>query len=216
MPYLLLARHGESEYNSKNLWAGWADTPLTEKGRHQAVMVAGAIKDLKPNAAYCSPFSRAKDTLQLIFEHNGWVDTPTTFAEALKERNYGDLTGMNKLEAEKEWGKEKFNRVHRSWDEPIPGGESLKEVYQRVVLYFNDHILPDIKQGSNVLVISHGNALRALIKHLDGLSDEDVARLEMPLEEIVVYDYELRIASKQVRQFEASLPFVTVNSTYVK
>lgn len=216
MPYLLLARHGESEYNSKNQWAGWTETPLTEKGHHQAVMVAGAIKDVRPDAAFCSPLTRAKDTLGIILEHNGWAETPVTYAEALKERNYGDFTGMNKLDAEQKWGKEKFDRVHRSWDEPIPNGESLKQVYQRVVVYFTDHILPEIKRSKNVLVISHGNALRALIKHLDRLSDEDVAKLEMPLVEIVVYDYELQIASKQVRQFEASLPYVTVNSTYVK
>jgi 2,3-bisphosphoglycerate-dependent phosphoglycerate mutase len=216
MPYLLLARHGESEYNAKNLWAGWADTPLTEKGHHQAVMMAGAIKDLRPDVAYTSLLSRTKDTLEIILQHNGWDNIPTISHVALNERNYGDFTGMNKSEAEKSMGKAKFDKLHRGWDDAVPGGESLRMVYERVVLYFNEAILPEIKHGKSVLVVSHGNALRALIKHLDGLSDEAVEKLEMPLVEIVVYDYELRIASKQVRQFQTALPFVTVNSTYIK
>jgi 2,3-bisphosphoglycerate-dependent phosphoglycerate mutase len=216
MPYLLLARHGESEYNSKNLWTGVTDCPLTDKGRGQAALMAGAIKDLKPDVAFTSMLSRAQDTLQIILQDNHWDEIPTYFNKSLNERDYGEYTGMNKLEVEKQVGHEKFIKIRRGWDEPVPGGETLKMVYQRMMLYFNDHIIPEIKSGRSVLVVAHGNSLRALIKYLDTLNDAEIEDVEMPLVEILVYNYEMRIAAKQVRQFEAKLPYVTVNTSYIK
>ena len=216
MPYLLLARHGESEFNSKNLWTGLTDCDLTDKGRGQASLMAGAIKDLKPDVAFTSMLTRAQDTLQIILQDNGWDKIPTYFNKSLNERDYGDYTGMNKLEVEKKVGHDQFVKIRRGWDEPVPGGETLKVVYQRIMLYFNEHILPEIKSGKSVLVVAHGNSLRALIKYLDNLGDQDIEAVEMPLVEILVYNYEMRIASKQVRQFQAKLPFVTVNSTSIK
>jgi 2,3-bisphosphoglycerate-dependent phosphoglycerate mutase len=216
MPHLLLARHGESEYNSKNLWTGLTDSPLTDKGRGQAATMAGAINDLKPDVAFTSMLSRAQDTLQIILQTNNWAEIPTYFNKSLNERDYGEYTGLNKLEVEHKVGHDKFIKIRRGWDEPVPGGETLKMVYQRMVVCFNDHILPEIKRGKSVLLVAHGNSLRALIKHLDGLNDSEIESVEMPLVEIVVYNYEVRIASKQVRQFQAQLPFVTVNSTYIK
>ena len=216
MPYLLLARHGESEFNAKNLFTGKTDAPLTEKGREQAATMASAIKDLAPSLAYTSALSRAQDTLSIILHENNWLNTPVVSHEALNERDYGDLTGKNKAELEGQYGTEQFLRWRRGWNEPIPNGETLQTVYHRVMPYFVDQILPNLKRGQNILVVAHGNTLRALIKHLDDLDDSQVQSLEMPLVEIVVYDYEVRIASKQVRKFEARLPFVTVNSTYIK
>lgn len=216
MPYLLLARHGESEFNAKNLFTGKTDVPLTEKGREQAATMASAIKDMTPSMAYTSALVRAQDTLEIILHENDWRNTPVISHEALNERDYGDLTGKDKAGLEQQYGTEQFLRWRRGWNEPIPNGETLQTVYHRVMPYFTDQILPNLKRGLNILVVAHGNTLRALIKHLDDLDDDQVQTLEMPLVEIVVYDYEVRIASKQVRKFEAKLPFVTVNSTYIK
>lgn len=216
MPHLLLARHGESEFNANNLFTGLKDAPLTSKGRDQATFMSGSIKDLKPSIAYTSALSRAQDTLDIILHENGWENTPVISNSSLNERDYGELTGKNKTELKEQYGDTQILRWVRGWDEPIPGGETLQTVYRRVVLYFSDQILPNLKRGQDILIVSHGNILRALIKHLDGLSDEQVELLEMPLVEIIVYDYEMRVASKQVRKFQAKLPFVTVNSTYLK
>ena len=216
MPHLLLARHGESEYNAQNLFTGIHDAPLTQKGREQAAIMAGAIKDLKPNLAYTSMLTRAQDTLNIILQENGWENTPVISNASLNERDYGSFTGSNKQQIEQQIGTEGFLKLRRGWDVPVQNGETLKAVYQRVTLYFVDQILPNLKRGEDTLIVAHGNTLRALIKHLDGLDDRQVETLEMPLVEIVVYDYEMRIASKQVRKFQSKLPFITVNSTYIK
>jgi len=216
MPYLLLARHGESEYNAKNLFTGVTDAPLTEKGREQAAVMASAIKDMQPSMAYTSALMRAQDTLEIILHENGWDNTPVISNTSLNERDYGEMTGKNKAELEQMYGTEQFLKLRRGWNEPIANGETLETVYKRVVVYFTDQILPNLKRGQDILIVAHGNTLRALIKHLDDLDDKQVETLEMPLVEIVVYDYEVRIASKQVRAFQAKLPFVTVNSTYIK
>lgn len=216
MPHLLLVRHGESEYNANNMFTGLKDIPLTEKGRQQAAVMAGAIKDLKPDGAYTSSLSRAQETLKIITKTNDWDYVPIVANPALNERDYGELTGKNKQQTEEQLGHEAFIKMRRGWDQPIPNGETLRMVYRRAVLYFTEEILPNIRHGHNILIVAHGNTLRALIKHLDNLNDGEVENLEMPLVEIVVYDYEVRIASKQVRKFQSNLPFVTVNSTYLK
>ena len=216
MPHLLLARHGESEYNAKNLFTGLTDVALTKKGRDQATYMAAAIKDLKPSIAYTSSLGRAQDTLSIILHENGWENTPVISNSSLNERDYGNLTGKDKAQIQAKYGEVQFLKWRRGWNEVIPNGETLRTVYQRVVLYFTTQVLPNLKRGDDTLIVAHGNTLRALIKHLDGLNDQQVETLEMPLVEIVVYDYEVSIASKQVRKFQSKLPFVTVNSTYIK
>jgi 2,3-bisphosphoglycerate-dependent phosphoglycerate mutase len=217
MPHLLLARHGESEYNAKLLFTGLADPPLTNLGRRQASEMAMSIKDLRPQVAYTSTLGRAKETLDIILVDNGWDMMPITSDPALNERDYGKLTGLNKDEIAKKHGQAQFLRWRRGWDEPIPEGETLKMVYRRVVLYFEVHILPHLRSGNSVFIVAHGNTLRALIKHIDGLDDAQVEQLEMPLQEVIIYNYEIRVTSKQVRKTDATaLPFVTVNSTYIK
>lgn len=218
MPHLILIRHGESEYNAKELFTGTTDAPLTNQGKRDASTIAMAIKDLKPEVAFSSTMNRAKETLEIMVVDNGWDMMPVTADAALNERDYGSLTGQSHQAVEKKYGKEQFSKWRRGWDEPIPGGgETLKMVYRRAVLYFEVHILPHLRHGNSVLIVAHGNTLRALIKHVDGLDDKQVEKLEMPLEEIVVYNYEIRVTSKQVRKTdEAELPFVTVNSTYIK
>ncbi len=183
---LVLIRHGESEYNARGVWTGLTDTPLTEKGRGQAKLMAEALADLHPDAAFASALIRAQDTLDIMIKTAGW-DVPVEHAAALNERDYGDLTALNKWEVQKQYGDEQFNRWRRGWDDPVPGGETLKDTSARAVPYFEEHILPLAKAGQTVVVSAHGNSLRALIKHLDHISDADVAGVEIRFGEIVMY-----------------------------
>ncbi len=213
----MLARHGESEYNAAERFTGLHDPPLTQRGRVQASQMAVSIKDLRPDVAFSSVLMRARDTLDIIIVDNGWDKLAIHTDDALNERDYGEFTGLNHSEIINRYGDSQYIKFRRGWNEPIPGGETLKMVYRRVVLYFEVSVLPELRRGNSVLIVAHGNTLRALIKHLDGLDDLQVETLEMPLQEIVIYNYEVRITAKQVRKTEVSaLPFVTVNSTYLK
>src|SRR3712207_4590735 len=127
MPHLILTRHGQSQFNAKSLWTGNWDVPLTAQGRHEAQLMAAAIKDIKPAVAFASALSRATETLSIILAHNHWK--PKVYADAaLNERDYGDLTGMNKWVVEERYGEAQFNKWRRGWNEPVPGGETLKQV----------------------------------------------------------------------------------------
>jgi 2,3-bisphosphoglycerate-dependent phosphoglycerate mutase len=204
MASLVLTRHGESQFNAKSLWTGTWDVPLTEKGRQEAVKVAHVIKDLKPAVAFTSNLSRATETLEIILTTNHWK--PKVYADArLQERDYGELTGMNKWVVEERYGEAQFNKWRRGWDEPVPGGETLKKVYQRVVPYYDEHILPQLKHGKTVLITAHGNTLRALMKYLDDLSTAEVQGLEMPFGEAIVYtvDRHGEVTTKEHRPIKA-------------
>lgn len=179
---LVLVRHGESEWNAKNVWTGLTDIGLTQKGRDEATKAGEALKDISFDVAFTSPLSRAKETLKIIRSNLFTKESP-----ALNERDYGIYTGKNKLEIKQALGEEEFLKLRRGWDYPIPNGESLKQVYARVVPYYENEILPLLKAGKNVLVSAHGNSLRALIKYLDNISDEDIANVELATGEIVVY-----------------------------
>lgn len=187
MAQLILARHGESQFNAKSLWTGQWDVPLTKQGRHEATLIAAAIKDMKPSVAYTSCLSRAQDTLTIILEHNKWSRIPVHADSALNERDYGDLTGMNKWVVEERYGRTQFEKWRRGWDEPVPDGETLKAVYRRVIPYYEKTIQPNLAHDKTVLIVAHGNSLRALMKYLDGLSPTQVASLEMPFGEVITY-----------------------------
>lgn len=188
MAKLILARHGESQFNAKSLWTGQWDVPLTGQGRAQASQLAHLIADYKPAAAYTSGLSRAKDTLDIILHDNHWTLTTVVTSPAFNERDYGDLTGMNKWAVEERYGGTQFKKWRRGWNESVPDGETLKDVYRRVVPYFEDHVLPELKSGKNILIVAHGNSLRALMKYLDGLSDHQIEALEMLFGAVVTYD----------------------------
>jgi 2,3-bisphosphoglycerate-dependent phosphoglycerate mutase len=207
MGLLLLARHGESQFNAKSLWTGIWDVPLTDRGRKDAVTMAHAVKNHKPSVAFTSTLSRAHDTLTIILETNHWK-IPVKSDPALNERDYGDLTGMNKWVVEEKYGRDQFNKWRRGWDEPVPKGETLKQVFRRVIPYFDSHILPDLKRGKTVLVVAHGNTLRALIKGLDDLSDAEVTGLEMPFGEILEYTFDKTgaITHKHILHLDISAP----------
>jgi 2,3-bisphosphoglycerate-dependent phosphoglycerate mutase len=135
-------------------------------------------------------------------------EVPTEHSLALNERNYGDYTGKNKWEMEKILGKETWEKVRRAWDYPIPNGETLKMVYDRAVPYFKEKIMPLVESGKNVLVVAHGNSLRAIVKYLENISDEDIEHVEIPFGAITIYDIdkEGRILNKEIRKTESSVP----------
>lgn len=203
MSYLVLVRHGESEWNQKGLWTGWTDIPLTEHGHEQAREAGNNLTDINFDIAFTSTLSRAKQTLDEIKQvlHQ---NIPTTEAAELKERDYGDLTGKNKWDIEKQYGTEQFMKWRRSWDSPVPGGETLKDVYNRVLPYYYSEIEPRLREEKNVLITAHGNSLRALIKYLENISDEDIPNLELATGEAYVYtlDSNAKVLSKKIRKHE--------------
>lgn len=201
MTQLILIRHGESEWNAKGLWTGWTDIGLSDKGREEAKAAGRLLQDIKIDIAYTSPLLRAKQTLVEIKNVLGSPNLPTVEDKALNERDYGELTGRNKWDLKADFGEEKFFSIRRGWDIPIPGGETLKDVYNRVLPYYEHEILPKLKEGKNVLISAHGNSLRALVKHLENISDIDISKLELATGEIYIYkvDDNGNIVSKEIR-----------------
>jgi 2,3-bisphosphoglycerate-dependent phosphoglycerate mutase len=178
---LVLVRHGQSEWNLKNLFTGWKDPALTEKGIAEA-RAAGKklkLKDFRFDIAYTSTLLRAEHTLTLMLEELGQTGLETTRDKALNERDYGELTGLNKDDARKKWGEEQVLLWRRSYDMPPPGGESLKDTLARALPYYLKMILPDVLSGKRVLVPAHGNSLRALIMGIEGLSPEEILKREL-------------------------------------
>ncbi len=187
---LVLVRHGESVWNKKNLFTGWKDVDLTERGVEEA---RKAGQDLKARGitfdiAFTSKLIRAQKTLTIMLEELGQPDLETIEEQALNERNYGDLTGLNKDDARKKWGEEQVHIWRRSFDIPPPGGESLKGTADRVLPYFKQHILPVVLSGKSVLVAAHGNSLRALIMELDNLGPDEVTKLNLATGAPIIYE----------------------------
>ena len=182
MASLVLIRHGQSQWNEKNLFTGWKDPDLTEKGEKEAIEAGLALKEsgYKFDIMFTSVLLRAKRTGKLILEQMGQEDLKTFENEALNERNYGDLSGFNKDDARKKWGEHQVHKWRRSFDIAPPGGESLKMTAERVLPYFEETILPLLKEKSDILVAAHGNSLRALVMQLDKLNSDEVVKLEIP------------------------------------
>lgn len=186
---LVLCRHGESEWNKLNLFTGWKDPGLTEKGVSEAVAAGRKLKakGFVFDLAYTSALSRAQRTLDLILTELGQTGIPITRDQALNERDYGDLSGLNKDEARQKFGEEQVHIWRRSFDVPPPGGESLKDTAARVLPYYDAHILPDVLAGKRVIVAAHGNSLRALIMKLEKLSPEQILKRELATGAPIVY-----------------------------
>ena len=178
---LILIRHGQSEWNALNQFTGWRDPDLTAKGIEEAHNAGMIINNLKINfdLVFTSALIRAQNTAEIILKEIN-QSLSTIKNQALNERNYGDLAGLNKDDARKRWGDEQVHIWRRSYDIPPPGGESLKDTGERVLPFFMKEILPQVCKGKNVLVAAHGNSLRSLIKFLDNISDEDIVKLEIP------------------------------------
>jgi 2,3-bisphosphoglycerate-dependent phosphoglycerate mutase len=188
MAYLVLVRHGQSEWNALGQWTGLTDVELTQQGRTEARAAAKTLKDISFDAAHTSKLKRAQDTLGEILGELGQAELEAKKSAALNERDYGDLTGKNKWQVRDEHGEEKFMAWRRSWDYPVPDGETLKDVHDRAVPYYEKHILADLKAGKNVIVAAHGNTLRALVKHLEQLPEDAVPSLEIGTGEVYLYE----------------------------
>lgn len=201
MSKLVLVRHGESQWNKLGLWQGWSDIDLTKKGIKQAKETGRQLKDIHFDYAYSSPLIRATKTLNEILKVLGQNDLTVVIDHAITEKHYGIYAGKNKWQVKKEIGDEEFLKLRRSWDYPIPGGESMKQVYERLVPYYKKEILSELKQGKNVIISSHGNTLRTLVKYLDNLSEEEIAKLEFGIGEAYVYeiDNQGNVVKKEIR-----------------
>lgn len=215
MPKLILLRHGQSDWNEKNLFTGWVDVKLSELGHTEAKRAGTLLKEsgLKPQILYTSELSRAIQTANIALDEADRLWIPTKRSWRLNERHYGALQGKDKAATLAEYGPEQFQLWRRSFDVPpppiadddkwsqynderyqdipkdtLPKTESLKLVIDRLLPYYNSDIVPDLKAGKTVLIAAHGNSLRALVKHLDGISDDDIAALNIPTGIPLVYD----------------------------
>ena len=178
---LVLVRHGQSEWNLKNLFTGWKDVDLTETGINEARAAGKKLKahNLHFDAAFTSDLKRAQRTLDLILEEMSQSNIPVTRDQALNERDYGDLVGLNKDDARRKWGEEQVLQWRRSYDIAPPGGESLKDTVARALPFFVQEILPRVLRGERTLVSAHGNSLRALVMVLERLSPEGILKREL-------------------------------------
>ncbi|MBN1175097.1 2,3-bisphosphoglycerate-dependent phosphoglycerate mutase [Candidatus Woesearchaeota archaeon] len=215
MSYLILVRHGESRWNLANKFTGWVDVPLSEIGVHEALITAERLNNINLDVAFTSKLIRAHETLGLILAHqqktgiflhtskrrNIWskhskgvdfdeTELPIYSSDKINERYYGALQGLNKDDARLKWGKEKVFQWRRSYDIRPPSGESLKDVVKRAVPYFQKHIMPEVRRHKNVIVAAHGNSLRAIIKYIDNISDEDIPHLELQTGKPIIYEYD--------------------------
>ncbi len=188
MAYLVLVRHGLSEWNKLGKWTGLTEVDLAEEGIADARAMGKAISDIEFDHVHVSTLSRAKQTHEEIEKAMNKKVRPT-YHKALNERDYGIYTGKDKWQVRDEQGEEVFHAIRRGWDSPVEGGENLKQVYERVIPHYETQIEPHLKD-KNVLVVAHGNSLRALVKYLDNISDEDISKLEIGFGEVHVYEFE--------------------------
>jgi 2,3-bisphosphoglycerate-dependent phosphoglycerate mutase len=186
---LILVRHGESEWNLKNLFTGWKNPDLTDKGIEEARAAGRRLKAaaIVPTVFYTSALRRAQHSLDLILEELGIVNLVITRDQALNERDYGDLAGLNKDDARQKWGEEQVLVWRRSYDVPPPGGESLKDTAARTLPYYEAHILPQVEAGETVLVAAHGNSLRSMVMAIEQLTPEQILKRELATGEPVIY-----------------------------
>ena len=188
---LVLVRHGQSQWNAKNLFTGWKDPGLTDQGLAEAKNAGKLILDesIQFDFMYTSMLSRAQKTGDIILGVLNHKEIPIVKNEALNERDYGSLAGLNKDDARKKWGEKQVHIWRRSFDIPPPDGESLKDTADRVLPYFEAEIMPKVISGSSILIAAHGNSLRALIMKLDSISSEDIVKLEIPTGAPIQYEF---------------------------
>src|SRR5215475_7403060 len=200
MALLVLVRHGESQWNLENRFTGWVDVPLTETGRHEAQRAGELLRGMRFDRAFTSVLQRAAETLDIILRVIGRTDLPIERDAALNERHYGDLQGLNKAETAAKFGADQVHIWRRSYDVAPPGGESLKDTAARTLPYFERVIVPRLQAGENLLVAAHGNSLRSIVMHLDGLSKEQVLELNLATGVPIVYDLapDMTIRSKRI------------------
>ncbi|MCS5531905.1 MAG: 2,3-diphosphoglycerate-dependent phosphoglycerate mutase [Candidatus Poseidoniales archaeon] len=181
MTELVLIRHGQSVWNAANRFTGWTDVELSEKGEIEAATAGEQLADVRFDVVHTSALIRAQRTAEIVMSNNRVSgEIPTRKDERLNERHYGDLQGLNKAETAEIHGTEQVHIWRRSFDVPPPGGESLEMTADRTIPYFVEEIIPDLESGMNVLVAAHGNSLRSIVMHIEGISPEDITSLEIP------------------------------------
>lgn len=201
MAYLVLVRHGTSEWNKLGKWTGLTDVDLAPEGIEDARRMGEAIRDIPIAKVHVSKLKRAHQTFDEIRQLLGLHDVKPDTHAALNERDYGVHTGKDKWQVRDELGEKAFHDIRRGWDALVLNGENLKDVHGRVVPYFEEKIRPQLLSGHNVLVVAHGNSLRALVKHLDRISDEKIADLEIGFGEVYCYEFDTagNIVGKEIR-----------------
>jgi len=199
MPYLVILRHGQSQWNLENRFTGWVDIDLSEQGIKEAQDAGEKLKGYKFDKAYTSALTRAQRTLSIILDKIGQTEIPIEKDKALNERMYGDLQGLNKDETREKFGADQVKIWRRSFDIAPPNGESLKDTAARVLPYWESKIVPDLKAGKNILISAHGNSLRALVMHLENLSPQEIVETEIPTGSPKYYklDNDLNILDKK-------------------
>lgn len=231
MGLLALVRHGESRWNLANRFTGWVDVPLSENGVLEAQVCANHCREYRFDHAFTSRLVRAHETLHIvlskqgrtgIIQHKGmdskyrpWIrhsnllrndDIPVHTNELLNERYYGLLQGLDKKQAERKYGVEKVLRWRRGFDARPPKGESLKDAFDRVVPYFKKDIFPHIRKGEQVIISAHGNTLRAIIKHIEGISDEAISDIDLPQAKPIVYRFSKKGWKRVFGELKAGRP----------
>jgi len=190
MAKLYLQRHLKSQWNKENRFTGWTDVPLSEEGIASAPKVAQLLSGTDIDLVYTSPLKRNKETVSLILKNLGKENLTIIADKSLDERNYGEITGLNKDEVKKKFGEETVQIWRRSYDQAPPGGESGKDVYERVVPFFKENIEKNLKEGKNVLVVASHNSLRAVIKYIENIPDEKFSEIEIPFGGMVRYEFD--------------------------
>jgi 2,3-bisphosphoglycerate-dependent phosphoglycerate mutase len=187
---LLLARHTESEWNAAGRWTGLTDIHLDQKGHKEAAKLGQALKrlDIPIDIAFCSEQVRTRETLDEMLTAAQMTGVKVVANGAINERDYGIFTGQNKWEVKKRLGESAFDDIRRGWNVSIPKGETLKMVYERVLPFYKTAVLPLLRDGKNVLIVAHGNSLRALMKYIESIGDEAIGDLEMIFGQILIYD----------------------------
>ena len=190
--YLVLVRHGQSEWNEKNLFTGWKDPKLTQKGVDEARKAGDELRQAgySFDKMFTSDLFRAQETGRIILEQMGTPSIITIKDQCLNERNYGDLAGLNKDEARKKWGNDQVHEWRRSFDIQPPCGESLKNTAERVLTYFKENVIPELEKGSNILIAAHGNSLRALVMDLEKIHSEEIVKLEIATGIPLIYKFD--------------------------
>ena len=208
MGRLVIVRHSESEWNALGKWTGTTNVHLSPKGQHEAELMGEALCEISFDHVYVSQQVRTSETLQGILKVSPTPLVPITIAAALNERDYGAYTGKNKWQVKAEIGEAAFQELRRGWDYPVPGGETIKDVYGRVEPYYLSTILPLLTAGKSVLIVAHGNSIRALIKYIEAIADIDISQVEMIFGTALIYDVDAagRMVAKDVLTIDSPAP----------
>ena len=206
MAKLFLVRHGKSTWNDLGLWTGHTDVDLSPEGEEEARQAGQVMRHETIHQAFVSPLKRTRQTLQHIQQVLELAELDIQEHPAIIERHYGVHTGKNKWQVKDEIGEEAFQSIRRGWDTPIPEGETLKDVYDRVKPYYEEHIKPELTQAKNILIVAHGNSLRALVKHLEDLTEEEIVGVEIGTGEVHCYslDESGKVVEKEVLSISQS------------